>query len=225
MPWRTAHQIVAIMVRLCEERGLGPADVTPALLDEAAMLYHEQPAGLDQQSIDESLDPERFIAVRTLRGGPAKDESLRQARVFGEALARDEQIVSGIDERLVTAARKLEEAVDAIIARGAKTLAASCVHPSTSVAPTLRAKGYEPRWWELRSRAPGQVSTSSVPQFTVRLRCAAVRANGYGWRRERLSSRARLGRGADRSAPRGARCFSLATRLLRHGASRNDIES
>jgi argininosuccinate lyase len=119
MPWRTAHQIVAIMVRLCEERGLGPADVTPALLDEAAMLYHEQPAGLDQQSIDESLDPERFIAVRTLRGGPAKDESLRQARVFEEALTRDEQIVNGIDERLATSARKLEEAVDAIIARSA----------------------------------------------------------------------------------------------------------
>src|SRR5688572_20714748 len=27
LPWRTAHQIVGIMVRLCEERGLGPADV------------------------------------------------------------------------------------------------------------------------------------------------------------------------------------------------------
>ena len=24
LPWRTAHQIVGILVRLCEERGLGP---------------------------------------------------------------------------------------------------------------------------------------------------------------------------------------------------------
>ena len=39
LPWRTAHQIVGIMVRLCEERRLGPADVTPALLDEVAAHF------------------------------------------------------------------------------------------------------------------------------------------------------------------------------------------
>jgi len=117
LPWRTAHQIVGVMVRLCEERGLGPADVTPALLDEAAVLYHEIPAGLDQNEIREALDPGRFIAVRTLRGGPAKAESLRQAGVFEDAIAADERIVAGIDERLAAAARKLEEAIDAIVAR------------------------------------------------------------------------------------------------------------
>src|SRR5262249_12875284 len=46
LPWRTAHQIVGIMIRLAEERGIGPGAVTPALLDEAAVLYHEKPAGL-----------------------------------------------------------------------------------------------------------------------------------------------------------------------------------
>ena len=84
MPWRTAHQIVGILVRLCEERGLGPADVTPALLDEAAIAYHEKPAGLDQNAIRDALDPARFIAARTLRGGPAPAESLRQAKLFEE---------------------------------------------------------------------------------------------------------------------------------------------
>jgi argininosuccinate lyase len=116
LPWRTAHQIVGILVRLCEERGLGPADVTPKLLDEAAMLYHEIPAGLDQKAIREALDPEQFIAVRTLRGGPAKVESLRQAGLFEDATAADEKIVAGIDERLAAAAGKLEAAVDAVIA-------------------------------------------------------------------------------------------------------------
>ena len=57
LPWRTAHQIVGIVVRLCEERGLGPADVTPALLDEAAIAYHDAPVGLDQRSIAAALDP------------------------------------------------------------------------------------------------------------------------------------------------------------------------
>jgi argininosuccinate lyase len=117
MPWRTAHQIVGILVRLCEERGLVPADVTPELLDEAAILYHEKPAGLDQKAINESLDAGRFIAVRTLRGGPAPAESLRQAGLFEELTAADEQTVAAIDARLAAAARKLEAAVDAVIAR------------------------------------------------------------------------------------------------------------
>jgi argininosuccinate lyase len=119
LPWRTAHQIVGILVRLCEERGLGPADVTPALLDEAAIAYHETAAGLSQQSITRALDPRRFIAERTLRGGPAPEESLRQATLFEEMLRTDERIVDDIDGRLAAAARSLETAIDAIIGRPA----------------------------------------------------------------------------------------------------------
>jgi len=117
LAWRSAHQIVGILVRLCEERGLGPADVTPELLDEAAIAYHEAPVRLGQEAIRETLDPERFVAARTLRGGPAKTESLRQAKLFEEATVADENIVAGIDARLADADRKLEEAMDAVIAK------------------------------------------------------------------------------------------------------------
>jgi argininosuccinate lyase len=119
LPWRTAHQIVGILVRLCEERGLGPADVTPALLDEAAVTYHGAPAGLDAPAIRQALDPVRFIAARTLRGGPAPSESERQARLFADALAGDERIVADIEARLAEAAAKLDAAVDTIIGRNA----------------------------------------------------------------------------------------------------------
>ena len=115
LPWRTAHQIVGILVRISEERGLRPADVTPALLDEAAKLYHEQPAGLDAKQIREALDPERFIRSRTLRGGPAPAESLRQADLFGKELGVDERTVAAIDGRLAEAGRKLEAAIDKIV--------------------------------------------------------------------------------------------------------------
>jgi argininosuccinate lyase len=115
LPWRTAHQIVGILVRIAEERGLGPADVTPALLDEAAKLYHEQPAGLDAKQIRDALDPARFIRSRTLRGGPAPAESMRQADHFAEGLAADEARVAAIDARLADASRKLEAAIDTII--------------------------------------------------------------------------------------------------------------
>jgi argininosuccinate lyase len=91
--------------------------VTPELLDEAAIAYHETPAGLDQNAIRDALDPGRFIAARTLRGGPAPAESLRQAKLFEEATAADEKTVAAIDARLAQAAAKLEAAVDAVIGR------------------------------------------------------------------------------------------------------------
>lgn len=114
-PWRTAHQIVGILVRLCEERKLGPGDITPVLLDEAAIAYDGKPVELTQATIREALDPGRFVAKRTLQGGPAPSESVRQAALFAEGLAQSEQTVSAIDERLATAATKLRRAVDAIV--------------------------------------------------------------------------------------------------------------
>ena len=115
LPWRTAHQIVGIAVRLGEERGFGPADVTPELLDEAAVLYGGAKVGLDAAAIRVALDPERFIAARTLQGGPAPSESLRQAAQLGEGLRADAAAVTAIRERLAVAARTLEDAIDRII--------------------------------------------------------------------------------------------------------------
>ena len=115
LPWRTAHQIVGILVRLCEERGLGPDAVTPASLDEAALAYHGHPAGLDADSIRQALDPGRFIAARTLRGGPAPAESLRQVDLYASGLAADEKAAAGIHARLGDAERRLEAAIDAIV--------------------------------------------------------------------------------------------------------------
>lgn len=115
LPWRTAHQVVGILVRLCEERGLGPGDVTPALLDEAAMAYHGRPAGLDAAGIGQALDPGRFIAARTLQGGPAPAESFRQADLLASGLAEDETTLAAARARIVQAARRLEDAIDRIV--------------------------------------------------------------------------------------------------------------
>jgi argininosuccinate lyase len=117
LPWRTAHQIVGILVRLCEDKGVGPDGVTPALLDEAAVAYHGKPAGLDAAQIKTVLDPGRFVAARTMRGGPAPAESLRQAAFFESGLKADEATVAGINGRLAAAARTLEAAIDSIVGK------------------------------------------------------------------------------------------------------------
>jgi argininosuccinate lyase len=115
LPWRSAHQIVGILVRLCEERGLSPREVTPALLDEAAILYHELPAGLSQATITDALDPRCFVARRNLQGGPAPSETLRQGAVFGARLRRDDETVAAMEAQLAGAADKLEKTIDDLI--------------------------------------------------------------------------------------------------------------
>ena len=113
--WRTAHQVVGILVRLCESRGVGPAQVTPEMLDEASMAYHEIPAGLTREEIAAALDPGHFIASRTLQGGPAPAESLRQADHFERLLVRDQGELEAVEMRLAEAAGRLRAAADAII--------------------------------------------------------------------------------------------------------------
>ena len=116
LPWRTAHQIVGIVVRLSEERGTGPDAVTPALLDEAATLYHGEKAGLDAATIKDALDPGRFIESRTLQGGPAPSESLRQADLLDAQTARDTAEATAIRAQFAEAGRKLEQAIDRMLA-------------------------------------------------------------------------------------------------------------
>jgi argininosuccinate lyase len=116
LAWRSAHQIIGIVVRLCEERGLGPADVTPELVDEAAVLYHGEPVRITQEQIRESLDPRRFIHARTLQGGPAPAESMRQADLFEGRLGEDEGTVAAIRNQLASAAETLTRAVDELVA-------------------------------------------------------------------------------------------------------------
>jgi argininosuccinate lyase len=115
LPWRTAHQIVGILVRLAEERGLRPADTTTDLLDEAAVEYHGEPAGLSPEALSAALDPRHFVEARDLYGGPAPAEARRRIADMRSALERDEGARSAAAEQVDGAARELEAAIDALI--------------------------------------------------------------------------------------------------------------
>ena len=116
MGWRTAHQIVGILCRLAEQQGLSPADATPELLDQAAVEYMGEPAGLSQVTITSALDARRFPARRTLYGGPA-ETALEQelVRLHGQ-LEVDEASLSDRRSGLDEAAALLTDAIAAICA-------------------------------------------------------------------------------------------------------------
>jgi len=115
LSWRTAHQIIGILVRFSYERGLRPSDVTPALLDEAAVEYMEEPLGISATAIANALDPAACVAKRTIFGGPAPAALLRELPLFTEELDRDEQFQHDSKQKVRRAAMALEAAIDQLL--------------------------------------------------------------------------------------------------------------
>ncbi len=115
LPFRTAHQIVAILVRLGIDRGLSQTAVTSALVDEAAREYMGKSLALPEESIRRALDPLECVKARTLTGGPAPErveEDIARAR---EEFANDQGTLDTLSERLAESAHRLEQAIDKIV--------------------------------------------------------------------------------------------------------------
>jgi len=117
LPWRTAHQIVATMVRHAIEEGTPPRDVTEEVLDRAAKEYpdYAKPLGLNTEIIQKAMDPRAMVERRTLIGGPAPvrvRETIVESR---ERLKQDRVTVKSLKKKLEASSEKLEKAIDDLI--------------------------------------------------------------------------------------------------------------
>lgn len=116
LPFRTAHQIVAILVRVGIERGITQSGVTSALLDEAAVEYMGRPLEISDELLRQALDPAACIRARTLTGGPAPErvqEDIARAQASHRA---DADELKKTRDRLASADTRLEEAIDTLLA-------------------------------------------------------------------------------------------------------------
>ena len=118
LPWRSAHQIVGIATRLASEQGILPKDITPSLIDEAAMAYQGTPVGLNKESLQRAMDPLDSIRTRKIYGGPAPEQVEARISDFARDLGQDQQWLAQSRERLQTAAVKLEKAIDSLLDAG-----------------------------------------------------------------------------------------------------------
>src|SRR5690606_8262393 len=74
LDFRSAYMIVANTVRLASERGLRPAAVTPALIDEAARDVLGRPVGLTESQVRLALSPAGNVGLKRTAGSPARGE-------------------------------------------------------------------------------------------------------------------------------------------------------
>jgi argininosuccinate lyase len=80
LPFRTAHEVAALIVRDCVE-------AKQKSIGERTLNQLKERNPLFEADIFDALKPEACVAARNLLGGPAKDEVLRQINVLREIIA------------------------------------------------------------------------------------------------------------------------------------------
>jgi argininosuccinate lyase len=77
LSFRNAHHVVSSVVRAATARGLHANEITLDIVNEQAVQVIGRKVTLSEQDLRQALDPEHFVAIRTLPGGPGAPEMRR----------------------------------------------------------------------------------------------------------------------------------------------------
>jgi argininosuccinate lyase len=77
LSFRKAHHIASNVVKAAIAQGIAAHEVTLTLVNEAAVGVIGKPLLLDEVKLQQSLDPEYFVNIRSLPGGPNRNEVRR----------------------------------------------------------------------------------------------------------------------------------------------------
>ncbi|MFC3745100.1 argininosuccinate lyase [Paenibacillus sp. GCM10012306] len=109
IPFRSAHSIVSKLVSQAVEQGQGARDLSLEALNEIAIATIGVPLTLSEEKLKLALDPEHFVHVRKLRGGPSPVEIKRALEAQNHRLHGLEQWLSERETHLATASVQLDD--------------------------------------------------------------------------------------------------------------------
>jgi argininosuccinate lyase len=112
LPFSRAHAIVAGCVRQASESG---GAITHEMLQEAAIAESGHGLSLTADDLQMALSARNFIAIRSVYGGPAPDETRSALKQQRDAAREDESWTSDARSHLQQAHRHLGDAVKAAL--------------------------------------------------------------------------------------------------------------
>ncbi|MBU2617735.1 MAG: argininosuccinate lyase [Euryarchaeota archaeon] len=112
IPFRIAHRIVGALARSGEKPTVEQIDVVAKKM----MGKRLSDMGLTQEIVDEALDIEQNIRVRSIRGGPSPDECERMIKVRKASIASDAKLLNQKADKINVALKQL----NAIVRSGAQ---------------------------------------------------------------------------------------------------------
>ncbi|MFP9061667.1 lyase family protein [Natrialbaceae archaeon A-chndr2] len=116
IPWRSAHQIVAILCRQCIEENRTITDVQVQTIVEIAEEYLECDFEISEDGVEDVLSPTRAIRARkNVIGSPAKNQIADQIRSTEKFMLKQHNRLTSEKERLESAQKQLEEEIQDII--------------------------------------------------------------------------------------------------------------
>ena len=89
LPFRSAHGVAAATVRAAIAQNLESDAISPALVDEAALVVTGQPLAIAPGALRAALDPWTFVRRRAHPGGPAPDAMARSLAALADVLVDD----------------------------------------------------------------------------------------------------------------------------------------
>lgn len=115
LPWRTAHQITGVVVRLAINDRRAPSDVDTHLVDRAARELTGHRLDLPPEVIAAAMDPAASVGRHQMPGGPAPARVLEALDLHAAALRTDEQWLESTCDRIEEAGRRLEAGINALL--------------------------------------------------------------------------------------------------------------
>jgi argininosuccinate lyase len=112
LPFRKAHQIVASCVQLAQDRGV---ELSYDLLQTVARGIINRTVNLTADEVTKALDPENFVAVRGILGGPAPRETRRAVVLERDQENDDEQWYETCQAALKNYSQRLRTVADSFI--------------------------------------------------------------------------------------------------------------
>lgn len=73
LSFRKAHEITSLVVSEALSKGMSAQEITLPLVNEAARKITGKPLSLDEEGLRQALNPDHFVRVRSLAGGPNPD--------------------------------------------------------------------------------------------------------------------------------------------------------
>jgi argininosuccinate lyase len=108
LSFRNAHKIVSQLVTQAVQQGDQISDLSLQSLNEAAIHAIGLPLRLSEKQLKLALDPEHFVNVRKLRGGPSPGEMKRALKAQQSRLNSLEQWLGKREAQLASASAQLD---------------------------------------------------------------------------------------------------------------------
>lgn len=81
LPFRKAHEIASLVVKMAIKQGIAAHEVTITHVNDAATVVIGRKVHLNEGDLQRALDPDYFVSVRSLPGGPNPDEVRRMLSI------------------------------------------------------------------------------------------------------------------------------------------------